>query len=85
MATLYEQSLQAKEERTKRKANIERLEGLIASDEDILAVIPTSRNNLEAIRERHLLHSHLEDLRTMLNEEIAAYNRAGEASIDSLK
>lgn len=85
MATLYEQSLQAQEERTKRKANIEKLEGLIAADEDILAVIPTTHSNLEAIRERHLLHSHLEDLRTMLNEEIAAYNRAGEAPIDTLK
>lgn len=85
MATLYEQSLQAKEERTKRKANIEKLEGLISADEDILAVIPTSRNNLEAIRERHLLHSHIEGLRTMLNEEIAAYNRAGAAPMDTLK
>lgn len=84
MATKFEQYLNGDAERKQRKQNIDKLQQMIAADEDVLAVIPNDRSNFDTQRERRLMRDHITRLKEMLNDEIAAHNRTLEGNLDGI-
>ena len=84
MATKFEQYLSGDAERKQRKENIDKLQKMIAADEDVLAVIPNDRSNFDTQRERRLMRDHITRLKEMLNDEIAAHNRTLEGNLDGI-
>ena len=85
MATQFERDCEARQERALRQKNIDKLRQMLERDEDIKAVMPHDPSNLDLIHEHQAMHEHLTRLRSMLDDEVRAYNKTYEATPEDLE